>query len=760
MTTAGAKSTGRGLPIPPGDGRAMIHFSAPFKDAFKMALAMVVTYAIALSQGWGTPFWAGFAVAFCGLTGVGESLNKGLLRVFGTLFGAVMGLVLLALFPQDRWAFMIAMSLFVGFCTYMMGGTTRWYFWFMAGITVPIVAVTAEPNALYDFNRAVMRTQQTTLGIVVYTLVSILIWPVNSRGSVEGAVRGAIDNQCRLLSLYMDYFTGSPGKAASGQDAAPEPAQAAAQEAAKLRGNLTRTLGGLPARLDQAELDTYEIWESRRAWRGLTAQLGALQGTLEAWRQLFHELDAVDVARFLPNLQALRAELDARLDAVAGMLTGKAPTHRPADLPCEVDRAQLAALPHFQQSAVLLAASYLTRLEQETRALFGAAADIRGFSEQDAPGPALSKPVPRSPLDADRLIGVLRQTAVLWLTLLLYIYVPDLPVASGLVIVGTVLVMLLAAHPQISARIFFWPMAFGTLVGAVAHIVVMPHLSSFLGLGTMLFVTVFALVYLLYSPHHKLMRYCGLAFFMVLVSIDVPQHYSFLTAANLALVFPIILGSLAVTQYFPVSLRPEDRFQAILRRFLRSSAFLMSTTGWSRERAPSRLQRWRKAHHLSEVATAPGKLAAWAHALPTAALGSTTPAEVQALVTGVQAISDRMQTLIRARDAHQSAAMVQALREDVRGWRVSVQGILERLASAPEAADYADYRARLDTKLAQLETRIEAALAGAEGSRLSIEDGENMYRLLGAHRGVSEALVAFAGQAPSIDWSCLREARF
>jgi hypothetical protein len=35
-----------------------------------------------------------------------------------------------------------------------------------------------------------------------------------------------------------------------------------------------------------------------------------------------------------------------------------------------------------------------------------------------------------------------------------------------------------------------------------------------------------------------------------------------------------------------------------------------------------------------------------------------------------------------------------------------------------------------------------------------------MYRLLGAHRGVSEALVAFAGQVPSIDWSRLREARF
>jgi uncharacterized membrane protein YccC len=596
----------------------MITFSAPFKDAFKMALAMVIAYAIALSQGWGTPFWAGFAVAFCGLTGVGESLNKGMLRVFGTLFGAVMGLALLALFPQDRWAFMLAMSLFVAFCTYMMGGTTRWYFWFMAGITMPIVAVTAEPNAVYDFNRAVLRSQQTTLGIVVYTLVSILIWPVNSRRGFEGAVRGVVDDQRRLLSLYMEHLTGTSGKAASGQDAA--------QEATKLRADLTRTLASLPTKLDQAELDTYEIWEVRRTWHGFIGQLGALQGTLEAWRQLFHELDAVDAERLIPALPALRAELDARLKAIADMLSGEMTTQPTlhADLACEVDRDQLATLPHFQQSAVLLAASYLTRLEQETRALFDAASDIRGLSTKHAARPALGEPVRPSPLDPDRLIGVLRQTTVLWLTLLLFIYVPDLPAASALVIVSAVFVMLLALHPQIPVRVFLWPMAFGIVLGAVAHIFVMPHLSGFLGLGTMLFVTVFALVYLLYSPRHLLKRYFGLAFFMVLVSIDVHQHYSFLTVVNLALVFLMILGSLAITQYFPVSLRPEDRFQAILRRFLRSSAFLMSTTGWSRERAPSRLQRWRKAHHLSNVANAPAKLASWAHALPPAALGGTT----------------------------------------------------------------------------------------------------------------------------------------
>ncbi|MGB5304647.1 MAG: hypothetical protein WBO06_00905 [Gammaproteobacteria bacterium] len=37
------------------------------KEAIKTALAMTVTYAIALSMDWDRPYWAGFAAAFVSL---------------------------------------------------------------------------------------------------------------------------------------------------------------------------------------------------------------------------------------------------------------------------------------------------------------------------------------------------------------------------------------------------------------------------------------------------------------------------------------------------------------------------------------------------------------------------------------------------------------------------------------------------------------------------------------------------------------------
>jgi hypothetical protein len=89
-----------------------------------------------------------------------------------------------------------------------------------------------------------------------------------------------------------------------------------------------------------------------------------------------------------------------------------------------------------------------------------------------------------------------------------------------------------------------------------------------------------------------------------------------------------------------------------------------------------------------------------------------------------------------------------------------VQEIFAHLASEPEAAEYASYRSRLDAKLERLEARIAEVLERADERGLSTGESENMHRLLGSHRGVSEALVGLATQTAVIEWPRLREARF
>jgi hypothetical protein len=255
-------------------------------------------------------------------------------------------------------------------------------------------------------------------------------------------------------------------------------------------------------------------------------------------------------------------------------------------------------------------------------------------------------------------------------------------------------------------------------------------------------------------------RALGLAMFVVIASISNEQTYNFLSVANTALMFPLIFLLLAVTAYIPWSPRPERVFLRLLSRYFRSSEYLMSTMRWDSPHAATRLERWKTAFHAREVATLPAKLGSWAPHLDTWVLSSTTPEQVQALVTSLQALTYRLQQLLEERDNPQAHSLVQQLLKDFRVWRLRIQASFQRLAEDPAVGEQQAFRTRLDGALEQLEERIKDALDKTPEGQFSDQDAENFYRLLGAYRGVSESLVDYAGNADVIDWAPWREERF
>jgi hypothetical protein len=80
----------------------MITLSTRAREAIKTGLAMMIAMGWALSMDWSHLSWVGFAVAMISLSTAGQSLNKGAMRMVGTLIGAPIGLLLIALFAQDR----------------------------------------------------------------------------------------------------------------------------------------------------------------------------------------------------------------------------------------------------------------------------------------------------------------------------------------------------------------------------------------------------------------------------------------------------------------------------------------------------------------------------------------------------------------------------------------------------------------------------------------------------------------------------------
>ena len=84
---------------------------------------MVIAYGISLWMDWDRAYWAAFAVAFVSLASIGQSMNKAALRMVGTLVAMVIALIFISLFAQDRWPFILVLTLYAGICAYVTTGS-------------------------------------------------------------------------------------------------------------------------------------------------------------------------------------------------------------------------------------------------------------------------------------------------------------------------------------------------------------------------------------------------------------------------------------------------------------------------------------------------------------------------------------------------------------------------------------------------------------------------------------------------------------
>ena len=187
-----------------------------FKFSFKLALAIVMAYGFALWFNWDKPMWAVFGVTLISMTTLGESLGKGGLRLQGTLLAVPVSLGLIALFPQDRWLFMMSLAAWLAFCTYRMSSGRSAYLWFCAGFVTAIITSDGGPDPVNAFTLAAIRTLETTLGIVCYALVFSLLWPVKSVDMEPATPSAAITKQAfpdpdrlqQAMRVFITYCAG------------------------------------------------------------------------------------------------------------------------------------------------------------------------------------------------------------------------------------------------------------------------------------------------------------------------------------------------------------------------------------------------------------------------------------------------------------------------------------------------------------------------------------------------------------------------
>ncbi len=717
--------------------------SQRFKDAFKTALAMVIVYGIALYMGWGSIYWAGLTIAFCSLSTTGESLHKGLLRMGGTFVAFFSSLALIALFPQDRWLALGTMSVYLGFCNYMMGGTSRWYFWHVAAFTMPILTLGGGADSLSTFNTVVLRAQLTGTGVFVATLVSVLLWPTSTKNLFEETVSKLMAGQHQLFRKYAaQLFTkGDP------------------EDISQLRTQVVQGAGALKGMLNGAEVESLEIWEVRQAWRHCIGQIAKLNTRLDRWRFCFDELQKLDLARLVPQLSVLTSELETRFGQIERMLAGQPPDAHPQEISLQLEQVNWEGLSHFQRATIVSGIKQLTVIDKLTRSLFFTISDIRGFRGEERFVSSQKARPPLRAFDPDRGAKVLRFLLCVWSTFLIWIFLPDVPAYSAFISItvsGSLMLMIL---PQAPIHMLPIPILLSLLFAGVVHILIMPHLEGFAQLALLIFGVTFAISYLYPKPQQMVSKAVGLATFLLLSGIGNPQVYSFLGIANMSVIMMLIVGVLYLATYFPITFRPELRVRHMLKRFFKSCEYLIAE-GQPTSKL-SRLQRWRHSFHLQEVMTIPAKLFPWASVLSPDALGTSSPAQMQDTLTRVQVLSGHVQELIAVREETGiTEKTTLEIQDYIRTWRHAFVELFARLSMKPDAEDDASLRSALDDMLERLEAKIEQVLNADQSQSWRPENEDKDYQLLGAYRGLSEALVAYSRSSRDIDWSNLAQSRF
>jgi uncharacterized membrane protein YccC len=134
-----------------------------------VCLALYVAFWLELDN----PFWAGTSAAVVCQPHLGASLRKGWYRMMGTVVGAVVIVLLTALFPQARAPFLVALALWAAVCALVATLLRNFasYSAALAGYTASIIAAdelgaTGGPNADTVFLLAVYRASEICIGIV------------------------------------------------------------------------------------------------------------------------------------------------------------------------------------------------------------------------------------------------------------------------------------------------------------------------------------------------------------------------------------------------------------------------------------------------------------------------------------------------------------------------------------------------------------------------------------------------------------------
>ncbi|EFK06043.1 conserved hypothetical protein [delta proteobacterium NaphS2] len=726
------------------------------QEAFKLALSIMLTFWLALEMDWDMPRYAALAIVVISLGTTGASLQKGVMRILGTTVGLVVGLTVIAVLSQHQWLALGFFCLYFLVIGYFVQFSPYSYAWYVAGFLPPLVWASAYGHgdlSSQTFHYATFRYLETTAGIVIYTLVCALLWPIKAGDQLK-KVGAAFLNDVR------DLFTVLCGDLAVDPPKKPEPDA--------LQTSVAGRLSQMQGLFQAAYADTPSIQRCKPLWETARINTRALVDALALWHQTIADCRDLDPEKLLPGLSKHLATLDKRLERITALwqedLVKGDPAKETEDTlllkkrGIPVRKHTLSTLSHFDRAVFMNFLQQLKILEQATRDLLHSLRIIKGLDaekEVSVSSPT-SDPYESSGWEPQRLRKALFPVLCFIAAYFFWIYVnppggPSLPATVISISLSLLTTPISPVLMLIVMLVVMW-----TVVAPV-YFFLMPALSAGFGLLGLIFVYTFVFGYVgAKSPALKLVP---ILLFVMMTGISNTQAYSFFGLAVPSLMLGLVLIIIAVVHMLWTPSRPERVILGSIKRFFKGCEKVTAAFAYGDPKTWEKGRILRKRYAESFLLPGVRQLAASQKHLDYKLFPDNDPDKVARLIAALHQVIHRFHALAIAFDQVGAKApdLLNAADPITKTLREKIQSVFKKWARFKPSDTLEKERTAIEKIARNLESRLDAQ---EEDGFADEEGAEALYAVLGALRGLIQSMGETRESLSSINWGQWQRSRF
>lgn len=530
----------------------------------KVAIALTTAIVSALWLGWERPYWAGFTVVVMAATETaGHSLKKGRHRLIGTLLGVMAAFMLVGGFAQQPLPLLLSYSLFAALCVYLQGNPRNGYIWTICLAVCSLVLVMGQRLPELSFSMAVLRVQETVLGILCFTLVFSLLWPSSSRSVVISTLRLYFENQAKHLQTTQNELLEN----------------STLTKDLNL-GDSLRQLTRLEDLLYVASSDSYHIAQDHPHWQALLDQLNQWALLCGHLAELSEQTRGEMTPEQCAELASLLERLSLRVDDALIMLNASSPARQESEL---IIPREVTLLPprhsgitiesaHDLHGTTLMLSSLLTQIDQLHYDIVSTLATVTGNATTEETRQAKAKPT-QAPHQAawafrpDSAIAALKVCLVIWICMALWIYVP-MPGGAVIVMLGSLLSSIVLSLPFANVKSLLFSIFAWSLFFLAQYVLLMPILTEVWQLAAFYFINAFGIWYQLNQPQQILQRLIGTQLLIMMTSgaMQLTPVYDIQLALLQLLLVGIVMLIVFLVNHAVFSGTPESAFLREIRR--------------------------------------------------------------------------------------------------------------------------------------------------------------------------------------------------